>query len=67
MAEWLGNVPQYDDFGHLVITQFIVGETSSGLWAFMSLLSFRTHGVPGLGQRYVRQKDGRWLKMEGET
>jgi hypothetical protein len=67
---WLGNVPQFDDFGSLVITQFVAGKTSSGLWALMSLLSFRTHGVgigPGLGQRYVKQQDGRWLKMEGET
>ncbi len=65
---WAGQVPQADDFGRPIGSCFIDGRTHSGPWAFMTPATFAVHGIglgQGKGQRYEKQADGRWLKVEG--
>lgn len=66
---WLGAVGPKDDFGAPIGKVFIDGATRRGPWAIMSVASWKMHGVGrlglGAGQKYERQKDGRWLKIEG--
>lgn len=60
---------QMDDFGKPIIDEFVDGKTRLGPWANMSPASYKVLGIGqlgvGLGQRYKRQTDGRWLKVEG--
>lgn len=60
---------QRDDFGFLIGNEFIDGKTIYGPWGIMAGgQSFATHGVglgTGKGQRYAKQPDGRWKKVEG--
>lgn len=48
---------------------FFDAATHSGRWANMCPECFRVYGRgqlgQGLGQKYERQDDGRWLKVEG--
>jgi len=66
----MGTPPSKDDFGKVIDSEFIDGKTKMGLWAFMTPKSFEEHsprlglGIM-LGQRYQKQSDGRWLKVEG--
>jgi len=66
---WAGDVGDKDDYGRLITDEFIDGRTVWGPWAIMSPLSWREEGVrkfgTGCGQRYRKQHDGRWLKVEG--
>jgi hypothetical protein len=66
---WLSHVGEKDDFGDDIDFEIIDGKTKFGPWALMTPLSWDLHGVGrlglGLGQRYQRQLDGRWLKVEG--
>jgi len=66
---WLSPVGEKDDFGSPIADEIIDGKTAMGPWALMTPKSFRLHGVGklglGLGQRYVKQDDGKWLKVEG--
>lgn len=65
---WTGTITQNDDFGSKISSQFIDGRTHMGPWAIMSPASHKIYGVglgKGMGQRYARQPDGRWLKVEG--
>ena len=65
---WTGDPPAKDDFGDPITKEFIDGMTKIGPWAFMTPASFRKRGVglgTGRGQRYEKQKDGKWLKVEG--
>jgi len=69
---WVGPVGALDDFGVRIEDEFIDGKTMMGPgspWAIMAPGSWRLHGSPrlgtGWGQRYKRQADGRWLKIEG--
>jgi hypothetical protein len=72
---WLSPVLENDDFGEPIIDEFIDGRTAYGPWAIMSPLSYTIHGpldasgLPllgtGHGQRFRKQLDGRWLKVEG--
>jgi hypothetical protein len=65
---WMGSVPGADDFGAEIADAFVDGKTVHGPWAIMTPASHRQHGVglgQGRGQRYSRQADGRWLKIEG--
>jgi hypothetical protein len=58
-----------DDFGKTIDEQFVDGKTNMGPWAIMTPSSWRLNGVGqlglGRGQRYERQADDRWLKVEG--
>lgn len=66
---WSGNPPEEDDFGLTIKDEFIDGRTTIGPWAFMTPTSWKRIGVGrlglGYGQRYKKQDDGRWLKVEG--
>lgn len=66
---WQGGVPQKDDFNRTITDEFIDGVTVMGPWATMNPESYRTFGMgrlgTGYGQRYKKQADGRWLKVEG--
>ena len=69
---WSGKVPSRDDFGGLITDTFVDGKTYQGPWGIMNMENWYKHSISrdhafglGLGQRYVRQEDGRWLKVEG--
>lgn len=67
---WLSPVGGFDDFDDPIRDTIIDGATAQGPWALMTPRSWRMHGRfttlgLGRGQRYVRQPDGRWLKVEG--
>lgn len=68
---WLSPVGGRDDFGSVIGDTIIDGKTTMGLWALMTPASWAQHsgteGKLGLGrgQRYVKQPDGKWLKVEG--
>lgn len=69
---WLGVDPTNCDTcgGHLLLA-FIDGATTRGPWAIMCPSCWRNGpglGYPlgeGRGQKYRKQPDGRWLKVEG--
>lgn len=66
---WMGHVGSNDDFGKKIATVFYDGKTRMGPWAIMSPASWLIHGVgqtgTGFAQKYSKQADGRWLKVEG--
>jgi hypothetical protein len=66
---WLGSISQQDDYGDVITEEFIDGKTRAGPWAIMTPRNWRRHGIGdlgiGRGQRYVKQDDGMWLKVEG--
>jgi hypothetical protein len=67
---WTGPVPFKDDFGQRVVDEFIDGVTKMGPWATMTPWSWERYGASkalgtGLGQRFKKQPDGMWLKVEG--
>jgi hypothetical protein len=67
---WLSHVGETDDFGKPYKDVMYDGKTKQwGSWANMNGSSWKTHGVgklgTGYGQKYKRQPDGRWLKVEG--
>lgn len=66
---WTGPVPQRDDFGQRIDRVFIDGVTRMGPWAIMVPWSWGLYGVgklgTGMGQRYEKQPDGMWMKVEG--
>jgi hypothetical protein len=64
----MGDVPAQDNFGNDITLEFIDGRTNLGPWATMTPASWRQYGTglgTGYGQRYQKQADGRWLKVEG--
>jgi hypothetical protein len=66
---WMGHIGQTDDFGNTIQDEFVDGKTRMGPWGIMTPTAWRAHGVgrfgTGFGQRYQKQDDGRWLKVEG--
>lgn len=65
---WIGTVNETDDFGRIISDTFIDGEIRHGSWAIMTPASFHLYGIglgQGLGQKYVKQDDGRFMKVEG--
>jgi hypothetical protein len=65
---WQGSINANDDFDQPITDVFIDGVTSFGPWAIMNFTSFRRYGRglgTGLGQKYEKQSDGRWLRVEG--
>jgi len=72
---WMGPV-RCDFCGNTEPDAFVDGQTKMGPWAIMCLTSQVPHtancfehngkGVnPGVGQKYVKQDDGRYMKGEG--
>jgi hypothetical protein len=66
---WMGTISAKDDFGMPISTIMIDGKTTSWPWARMNPQSWALHGVgklgTGYGQKYQKQSDGKWLKIEG--
>ena len=66
---WLSPVGTNDDFGVPITNTIIDGRTIHGSWALMTPASFAADGTGrlgiGYGQKYVKQADGKWLKVEG--
>ena len=65
---WIGDMPELDDFGITIKNVVIDGRTKLGPWAMMTPETFKNFGVGlglGFGQKYKKQKDGKWLKIEG--
>jgi hypothetical protein len=68
---WLSPVNPTDDFGDTIADEIIDGKTNIGPWALMTPKSWALHSGTngklglGLGQRYKKQSDGLWLKVEG--
>ena len=66
---WCGEIGPEDDFGAPIVDEFIDGKIANGQWANMAPSSWRMYGLgklgTGWGQRYEKQEDGRWLKVEG--
>jgi hypothetical protein len=66
--KWLGEVPKKDDFGAPITDEFIDGKTAMGPWGIMSPRTFRQMGTGlgmGKGQRYKKNPQGEWEKVEG--
>ena len=54
--------------GAPIVDNFIDGRTINGWWAEMCAVCHLRYGVglgTGQGQRFQRQDDGTWLKVEG--
>jgi hypothetical protein len=66
---WHGDLGQTDNFGKPYKDVMYDARTNRGPWANMSEASWRVHGCgflgTGNGQKYKKQEDGRWLKVEG--
>ena len=66
---WTTPVNERDDFGDLIDDIIIDGKTKIGPWAIMTPASFDKYGLgklgTGFGQKYQKQSDGNWLKIEG--
>lgn len=69
---WTGLVPSLDDFGNTIHDEFVDGMSGPeyrGVWGLFTPEAWQAFGIgrlgTGLGQRYRRQDDGRWLKVEG--
>jgi hypothetical protein len=66
---WTGVIGDFDDFGDMIFNEFIDGKTNKGPWAIMTPTTFDVYGVgklgTGYGQRYRKQGNGKWLKVEG--
>lgn len=64
---WCGEVPTKDDFDNPITDVFYDGRTLGGHWALMNDYSFKMYGIAtdtGVGQKYEKQEDGRWLKTQ---
>ena len=69
---WLSPLKELDDFGAPYNGEMFDAPTrfNGGQWANMSRKSWEAYGRTsklglGLGQRYLKQSDGKWLKVEG--
>jgi hypothetical protein len=66
---WTRIVGEKDDFGSPIENEFIDGVIKEGHWAIMSIDSWRRYSNgqlgTGWGQRYKKQENGKWLKVEG--
>ena len=67
---WLSPLGGFDDFDRPYKGVMYDAKTKFGPWANMTEESYMEHryfdklGL-GKGQKYVKQPDGRWLKVEG--
>jgi hypothetical protein len=68
---WTGHVGVVDDFGDKIKDELFDAPTiDGGRWALMTRQTWVVYGRTtklgtGLGQRFKKQDDGRWLKVEG--
>lgn len=68
---WLSKVPDLDDLGNPIHDEFIDGRVAIGKqtgWGLFIPTAYAVLGGTlgtGRGQRYKKQPDGKWLKVEG--
>ena len=65
---WKGFVKPADAFGSSIQNEFVDGKTTLGPWAIMAPISYQTYGMGlgiGYGQKYQKQEDGKWLRVDG--
>ena len=67
---WIGSVPTHCEVCKIPINnEFVDGRVPGlGCWAIMHPTYYKQNGGKfgqGFGQRYQKQFDGRWLKVEG--
>lgn len=68
---WTSGVGGFDDFGDPVKDIIIDGKTNQGPWGLMTPKSYKENGFwpnkfgLGIAQKYQKQADGKWLKIEG--
>lgn len=66
---WVSPLDKCDDFEKPLENDMIDGKTKFGPWAIMTPESWELYGCGklglGFGQRYKKQSDGKWLKVEG--
>ena len=66
---WLSPLGDFDDFDSPYGDVMYDGKTRMGPWANMTEDSWKRYGVgrlgTGFGQKYEKQPDGKWLKVEG--
>jgi hypothetical protein len=66
---WMTALGNKDDFGMPYKDIMYDGKTKMGPWANMTEASWKKYGVgrtgTGFAQKYQKQADGRWLKIEG--
>ena len=65
---WRGFIDSCDICRGEIADQFVDGKTTYGPWGILCLRCHKDKGCGlgmGRGQRYERQDDGRWLKVEG--
>jgi hypothetical protein len=68
---WGGPAPTRSDFGEVIVAEFIDGKMSGrgGAWAIFAPRSWQRFGCgrfgEGYGQRYRKDAEGRWVKVEG--
>ena len=66
---WMSPIPIHDDFGEELVDIFIDGKTKFGPWGIMTPNNYKKFGIGvlglGFGQKYQKQPDGKWLKIEG--
>lgn len=66
---WMSPVEEFDSFGRLIDGEFIDGRVAGSLsWGIFTPDSWKHFGCgklgTGYGQRYVRDAEGRWPKVE---
>jgi hypothetical protein len=73
---WTSPIGGFDDFGHPINDIVIDGKTKTGPWALMTPESYKENAYHrevngdvkfglGIAQKYQKQSDGKWLKIQG--
>jgi hypothetical protein len=67
--QYIGRPPAKDDWGSPITTAFIDGRTIWGPWAIFTPRHWALYGLAqplgtGVGQRYNKNPDGRWIKQD---
>lgn len=65
---WLSHVGACEICDQPLTTLMVDGKTNWGPWALMCVPCHTVHGGKlglGIGQKYEKQQDGRWLKVAG--
>jgi hypothetical protein len=71
MVHWRGEARTHDDFSQVITNEFIDGKMNGSItaWAIFTPKSWQRFGCGrlgmGYGQRYQKQEDGRFMKVEG--
>ncbi len=66
---WVSKVPDVDTYGNPIHDEFVDGKSmGTNQWGLFTPTVYAVIGSgfgTGRGQRYKKQSDGKWLKVEG--